>query len=1669
MRFLTNILAKAGLIVDGTTQLNTIANATTDTDKFIVSDGGVIKYRTGAEVLSDIGAASPGSFVPYTGATQDVNLGEYGVFAGHVNLDTTPTGTPTSQGTIYWNDARSTASLIMNGTTQNIGQDSYFYAKNSTGSPIPKGTAVGFAGTDGASGHILIAPFIANGSQPSTYFMGVTSEAINNGSFGQVMQFGEMKGFDTSGYPAGSLLYVSSTVAGGFQTTAPLAPNNIILVAATLNSTNNGSIVVRVSIGSNINNDEGVKIVSPVTGQLLQLQAGGLWENKTLAQIFGGSASQFVKGDGSLDSTAYTPTSRTLTINGTSYDLSANRTWSVGTVTSVGVSVPTGLTVSNSPITGSGTIAIAFAAGYSIPTTASQSNWDTAYTNRITSLTTTGSSGAATLISNVLNIPQYTLSGLGGVPTSRTLTINGTSYDLSADRSWTIASGVTSVNAGSGISVNTTTGAVTVTNTGVLSVNGSTGAVTGIITTSNYNSYSPTLTGGGASGTWGINITGTAGSETLATVTNRGNVATGDIYVPASTHFRARYTSNDTYHASLNWYGLQLGNNGDNYIIAGRTATGGQLRFYVNNTSDFTSVNGTLSAVMFASGRTTFGNASDYGYMLNVAGSFFATDWIRVNGTSGFYFESYGGGWRMTDSSYIRSYNGKALSMEGASVDYVSSIYMNGGVYINTFNNRNLIVKASGSSDAGILGRGSGDQFAFQVYGSGGDYGFLNSAWGAWDIRKSIGGNLYLNNQSTYYISHDVLYTYRVYGTADMRSPIYYDLDDTGYYVDPNSNSRLNIVRSYRFENNDAVSTDSNFGIYFGNGDGTAYAIYRESGSWTHPYPDLRIAFHTGIKIGANASYNGVRFYDDYGMANQVMSVNNASDGLGANNVYVNNSLVAGSSLRAPIFYDSNDTSWYLDPNGFSNLRTVRVQALNSPNGDSVVAADSAMPAYQSSFIHTLGLGPGGNDGHILGMTWTNTSIYGAQIWVDTDPTNTMAFRSRSNAGVWTGWNTILHSSNYNSYSPTLTGGGASGTWGINITGSAGSVDFNNLTNKTGGTGTYQTSGDFRAPIFYDSNDTNYYLDPNGTSQLNFVNTYTTSSTRMYQYNWYVDVPGTYDGTYSWVRFSLGRFNDGGSSVEFAISRSINDNGNNPYGGCTSRFIINSREWHSGQENLWYFYTEHGSGNASQSPFGYYIHSIGPRDLAGGGYWMYMRLLNGVMYRMSVSADMNFNADGVGSPEYNVADPGGIPRLPLGSGVIGNNNNYNQITSSVGRFGIIYDYDDAAYYVDPNGNSKLLNLGLGNVTPDVRLSVNGDTHISSYLYMGGTAGSSGSWGVRALSSGGNWTVNANSFTFDNVGYGGTWNFTISSGNAQASSSMRAPIFYDSNDTTYYADFANTGTSIYTAGLIRSSGMIMKGSSGGGQIYPTMSNGGVSLYGGDSLTNGAYFTVTGLSYGASPGAGSAEFVIRSEASSKFAMFSYNGSTWTGRYSLWGSTGNVTIGSATTDYGVRLAVVGDFYASSTAVIGTSIGYSGYTLKVGVDSTTNGSIYAAGDIYAVGNITGANLSGTTYTPTVLTTANVTSYTTYTNNYSRVGDVVTVSGRIIITNTALGNASIELSLPVSSDFTLIEDCAGSITALGRVGNIEAGTTNNGALITVFAPAGSPFTYTYTYQYIIK
>lgn len=108
-----------------------------------------------------------------------------------------------------------------------------------------------------------------------------------------------------------------------------------------------------------------------------------------------------------------------------------------GTVTSVAALTlgTTGTDVTSTVATGTTTpvitlnIPTASSLNRGALTAADWTSFNTSYTNRISSLTVTGSSGAATLSANVLNIPNHTLAGLGGQTLSTNLTsLSGLSY-----------------------------------------------------------------------------------------------------------------------------------------------------------------------------------------------------------------------------------------------------------------------------------------------------------------------------------------------------------------------------------------------------------------------------------------------------------------------------------------------------------------------------------------------------------------------------------------------------------------------------------------------------------------------------------------------------------------------------------------------------------------------------------------------------------------------------------------------------------------------------------------------------------------------------------------------------------------------------------------------------------------------------------------------------------------------------------------------------------------------------------------------------------------------------------------------------------------------------------------------------------------------------------------
>lgn len=111
-----------------------------------------------------------------------------------------------------------------------------------------------------------------------------------------------------------------------------------------------------------------------------------------------------------------------------------------GTVTSVAMTVPTGLSVAGSPITGSGTFAVTLASGYAIPTTAKQTDWDTAFGwgNHATAGYLTGipagSIGATELASTAVtpgtygdasNVPQITVDADGRITAATNVAVSG--------------------------------------------------------------------------------------------------------------------------------------------------------------------------------------------------------------------------------------------------------------------------------------------------------------------------------------------------------------------------------------------------------------------------------------------------------------------------------------------------------------------------------------------------------------------------------------------------------------------------------------------------------------------------------------------------------------------------------------------------------------------------------------------------------------------------------------------------------------------------------------------------------------------------------------------------------------------------------------------------------------------------------------------------------------------------------------------------------------------------------------------------------------------------------------------------------------------------------------------------------------------------------------------
>jgi hypothetical protein len=138
---------------------------------------------------------------------------------------------------------------LLESSVEDAALQQYTVVQNSTGSTMPKGTVVGFAGV-GSNNVLSVAPYLADGSTPTLFILGVLAEQIpDSGSTGLCCVWGEVSGIDTSAFNVGDILYASPTVAGAFTNVKPTAPNNVIPLAAVLiKSATAGVIFVRPTI-----------------------------------------------------------------------------------------------------------------------------------------------------------------------------------------------------------------------------------------------------------------------------------------------------------------------------------------------------------------------------------------------------------------------------------------------------------------------------------------------------------------------------------------------------------------------------------------------------------------------------------------------------------------------------------------------------------------------------------------------------------------------------------------------------------------------------------------------------------------------------------------------------------------------------------------------------------------------------------------------------------------------------------------------------------------------------------------------------------------------------------------------------------------------------------------------------------------------------------------------------------------------------------------------------------------------------------------------------------------------------------------------------------------------------------------------------------------------------
>lgn len=235
--------------------------------------------------------------VPYTGATANVDLGEYELKAGQIELDQSPTGTA-GVAVTRWNNTLGLNETTLKGGNVVLknGIDLVARVVNNTGIQLTK-AAYQVVKIQGAQGQRLAVGLAqANNDNNSADTLGVVIETIANNQEGFVMTVGQIEDVNTTGslqsetWADGDVLYLSPTTAGNITNVKPNGSTGHIVVIGYVEyaHANHGKIYVKVMNGWELDELHNVYI-NPSTqannDALIYDSATSLWKNQALKTI----------------------------------------------------------------------------------------------------------------------------------------------------------------------------------------------------------------------------------------------------------------------------------------------------------------------------------------------------------------------------------------------------------------------------------------------------------------------------------------------------------------------------------------------------------------------------------------------------------------------------------------------------------------------------------------------------------------------------------------------------------------------------------------------------------------------------------------------------------------------------------------------------------------------------------------------------------------------------------------------------------------------------------------------------------------------------------------------------------------------------------------------------------------------------------------------------------------------------------------------------------------------------------------------------------------------------------------------------------------------------------------------------------------------------------------